>query len=115
MCTIFVNKIAVMALTETDGLKLRSAIERSLSEFGRAELDFSGISLFATMFFNASIGHLVMNLSPKKCSELIQVTNISELGRETYLHSFDNAKAIFSQVGNLKKISDITKSNIENS
>lgn len=104
-----------MALTESDGLKLRNAIEHILKNGSAVTLDFSGISLFATMFFNASIGHLVMTISPEKCDELIHITNISELGRDTYVHSFENAKAVFHQYGDLKKIAEVTASNLDNS
>jgi hypothetical protein len=115
MQTINARDITVMALTETDGLKLRAAIEETLKKDEAVTLDFSGISLFATMFFNASIGHLIMTLSPKKCDELIHVVNISDLGMETYIHSFENAKAIYEQYGNLRKIVEVTTSNIDNS
>lgn len=115
MRTIFVNQMTNMALTESDGLKLRRVIENSLADSDCVELDFSGISLFATMFFNASIGHLVMSLSPEKCADIIRISNISDLGNETYRHSFENAKAIFAQYGSLKKIGEITKTNLDNS
>ncbi|ADU27816.1 STAS-like domain-containing protein [Ethanoligenens harbinense] len=112
MQKVMVRDIATMALTESDGRKLRKAIEASLKDGETVELDFSGISLFATMFFNASIGNFVMKLSPDECAEKIRLTNISDLGMDTYLHSFENASAIYAQQETLIKISDITQSNI---
>lgn len=112
MRTILVSKIATMALTESDGLKLRKAIEASLEDDDAIELDFSGISLFATMFFNASIGNLIMRFSPERCAEIIRLTHISDLGMDTYQHSFENARFIFAQRETLHKISDITKWNL---
>lgn len=112
MQTILVSKIATMALTESDGLKLRRAIEASLKNDKEIELDFSGISLFATMFFNASIGNLIMRFSPKKCAEIIRLTHISDLGMDTYQHSFENASFIFAQRETLHKISNITECNL---
>jgi hypothetical protein len=114
MKTIFVKEYTTMALTEKDGLKLRSAIEQLLAGEPVIVLDFSGISLFATMFFNASIGHLVLKLTPQRCEERIKIDNISELGRETYRHTFENAKEIFAQSGNIQKIADVTSNNLEN-
>jgi hypothetical protein len=114
MKTILVRDYADMALTERDGMKLRAAIERLLQNEPAVLLDFSGISLFATMFFNASIGHLVMQLSPTVCAGRILITNISDLGRETYQHTFENARDIFSQHSSLEKIADVTQTNLDN-
>jgi hypothetical protein len=112
--TIIVREYASMALTEKDGLKLRIAIEQLLTGEKTITLDFSDISLFATMFFNASIGHLVLQLTPEKCQERIKIANISELGRETYQHTLENAKEIFSQNAYIQKIADVTENNLEN-
>ncbi len=101
-----------MALTESDGLKLRKAMEALLEDDNVIELDFTGVSLFATMFFNASIGNLIMRFSPEKCAEAIRLTHISDLGMDTYWHSFENASFIFARRETLCKISDITKSNL---
>lgn len=115
MRTILVSKIAAMALTESDGLKLRKAMEASLENDKEIELDFSGISLFATMFFNASIGNLIMRFSPEKCAEIIRLTHISDLGMDTYQHSFENARFIFVQRDSLHRINTITECNLSDS
>lgn len=114
MKTVIVREYASMALTEKDGLKLRAAIENLLKTERIISLDFSGISLFATMFFNASIGHLVMQLTPEECEDRVRISNISELGLETYRHTLGNARDIFVQHSSLQKIADVTQCNLEN-
>lgn len=115
MRTIIVKELTKMAMTETAGMKLRDKIEEVLKNDSKVVLDFSGISLFATMFFNASIGHFVLNLSPEKCEEIFVIENISELGKDTYYHSFENAKMIYNNKSKENLIGDITQDNIEQS
>lgn len=115
MNKIMVNQLTKMAMTESEGLKLRKEIEKFIEKEDKIVIDFSGISLFATMFFNASIGHFVMNLSPEKCDNIFELINLSELGAETYSHSFENAKTMYYDKHQESVIGDITQNNIEHS
>ena len=111
-----VNKFTNMAMTESAGLKVRKEIENLISTEKKIIIDFSGISLFATMFFNASIGHFVLLLSPEKCNNLFELINLTELGMETYTHSFENAEAIYNDKNQQSSvIGEITQNNIEQS
>lgn len=112
MSIIYVNEFTKRALTENEGLKLREQISKYWDD-DTVIIDFSGISMFATMFFNASIGHYVLNFSPEICEKKIELRSISELGKETYKHSFENAKAIFLNKERNDTIGNITKENIE--
>ena len=113
MATIMVNTLTKMAMTDSDGLKLRKEIEDLKKTEKNIILDFSQISLFATMFFNASIGHFIMEMSPEKCEDLFELRNISELGKETYNHSFENAKILYQNKKQENFIGEITQQNIE--
>jgi len=115
MNEIMVNKLTSMAMTDTAGLKLREEIEKLIKTEEKIIIDFTGITLFATMFFNASIGHFVMTLSPEKCNDLFKFVNLTELGMETYKHSFENAEAIFHDRKQQSVIGEITQNNIEHS
>lgn len=116
MNTIKVKEIISNALSESDGLLIRKKI-KELLEISKEKiiLDFSEINLFATPFFNSFIGYFVIQYSPEKVSELIELTNISELGKETYQHSFNNAKNFYQKKTNTDNIGKIVQNNIKNS
>lgn len=113
MKKILIRELTTMAMTEDAGLKLRKVIEDNIDSNDKIILDFESINLFATMFFNASIGYLVLRLTPEKCNELFEIVNISDLGKETYSHSFENAKLIYQNKLKTDNIAEITQDNIE--
>lgn len=90
--TIVVKNISTYAMFDTDGVKLRKQILAAWAQGTTlVTLDFQGIELFATMFFNASIGWLILYKNPDYVSKHLQCINLSSLGKETYQHSYDNA------------------------
>ena len=93
----------------------RKIIILELSEGDKIILDFEGISLFATPFFNASIGYFILNLGPEKFNEVFKLHQISELGLNTYQHSYENAVEMYDKRTNINTVGEITKGNIENS
>ena len=109
MNTIKIKEYTPMAISETQGLIIRKLMEPFVERGEQVSLDFEDISLFATMFFNASVGYFVINKSPEVCESLIGINNISDLGNETYKHSFNNAKEIF----NNRRIPTITDESIK--
>lgn len=105
---IRIKDISDNALFEDDGVKLRKEIidfcDKNSHE--KIQLDFSDISLFATMFFNAWIGYFVKN-NKTDILNRIETTNISKLGEKTLQHSRDNAEYIISLSNkDIKKIID---------
>lgn len=92
--TIKVNEVCNYAIFEQDGIKLREAILSQLDKKEQIVLDFENIQFFATMFFNASIGWLVLRYGPEWINEKISKINLSDLGETTWKHSFDNAVQI---------------------
>lgn len=114
MAQIKIVDICPIAMTEEQGLLVRDAMEPAVATNEAVVLDFTGISLFATMFFNASIGYYIVEKGVDYCTKNINLINISELGEETYKHSFLNAKEIVESSGRLPADnSTIVKKNIE--
>ena len=95
--TVTIKELTPNALSEAAGTKLREKIlEKAAEEKSeRIVLDFSGITLYATMFFNASIGYLVLNR--KDVISRLDLVGLSSLGDKTYKHSLANAKEILEQ------------------
>lgn len=91
MKKIIVKDIAENALSESAGTKLRNKILEIFEENKNEAivLDFSGVLLFATMFFNSSIGYLISKNS--EAVKNITIENISQLGMDTLKHSKENA------------------------
>lgn len=111
---IKISNITKMAMSEQDGKNLRTEMQQYLDNGDDVILDFSNISLFATPFFNASIGFFVLRLSPDTLQSKVKLINLSELGEETYKHSLDNATEYFINHVDTEQIGIITKNTIEN-
>lgn len=105
---IKIKEISENALFESDGIKLRNMIMDfcNSNHDEKIQLDFSGITLFATMFFNAWVGYFVKN-NREDILNKIEAINISKLGEKTLQHSRDNAEYIISLSDkDIKKIVD---------
>jgi len=59
-------------------------------------IDFEGIRIFTTLFFNTALAKYVMEIGPDKYEGLFELKNLSEVGEVTYQHSLDNAKNYYS-------------------
>ncbi len=109
---IKVKDISPMALSEDSGLSLREKISNALnSNSDKIQIDFDNISIFTTMFFNASIGYFILNCG-SEIMKKIELINLSSLGRETFEHSKENAEIIHRKK-NAEAIDNITTRNIE--
>lgn len=96
MKTICVHDLSPFAAFDEDGKTLRHKIlsvwEADPTE--KIELDFSGITMFSTMFFNASVGYLALRKGVDYIHEHLSCKNLSPLGETTYTHSIENAMAV---------------------
>jgi hypothetical protein len=55
-------------------------------------LDFDGISVFASPFFNFAIGQLLKDFSPDKLNELLSIINLIPDGTSVLKRVIQNAK-----------------------
>lgn len=111
--TIKISAITPMAMTEDAGLQLRKEMNEVMQREQNVILDFEGIKLFATPFFNSSIGYFVMQLSPEKFKEQVQLINLTDLGLETYSHSYQNAVSVYENNTDLDMVGKITVETID--
>ncbi|EHD0100673.1 STAS-like domain-containing protein [Vibrio vulnificus] len=68
------------AISMQSGTKLHDAIAHELLSGGKVEIDFTGVSLFASPFFNASVGVLLKDLSIEELMDRMKIINCSEVG-----------------------------------
>ena len=60
------------------------------------ELDFSGVELFASPFFNSSIGLLLRDLTIDTLQKKIKITHLSSVGLQLLNHVIENAIKFYS-------------------
>lgn len=115
---LIVSDLIKNGLSENNGLLIREKIEKILEEIKEGDsivLNFKDITLFATPFFNSSIGYFLLKLGPEKFNKIFKLEEISELGKSTYQHSYENAVEIYTKKIDTDVIGKITESNIQNS
>ena len=90
------NLVGDTALTLEDGLKLYAVIKPPLLNGQRVDIDFSGITLFASLFFNAAIGQLLKDFSSESLNTLLIIENLNASGLDTMRRSIENAKKFYA-------------------
>lgn len=79
------------AVSSKDGETLYKKITENLGE-ELIELDFDGVEIFSTPFFNLGIGRLLEHLSADELNKKIEFKHLSHLGFQTLRRVIDNAK-----------------------
>ena len=60
------------------------------------ELDFDGVSVFASLFFNAAIGQLLKDIGPETLNRLLHLDNLNPLGQDLLRRVIDNSKRYYA-------------------
>ena len=89
-----------------DALKLSNVIEPIFDTSQKIVVDFTGITIFTTLFFNNAFTKYILQLGPDDYEKRFELINLSELGETTYQHSFENAVNYFNMSSDAKKIHD---------
>lgn len=97
------NIVGDTALTLEDGQQLYSAIKTMLIQKQRVTIDFSGITLFASLFFNSAIGQLLKDFSAESLNTLLTIENLNASGLDTMRRSIANAKTYYAS-GDFRKV-----------
>ncbi len=79
------------AISMQSGSNLYEKISPTLLSGQNVELDFDGVELFASPFFNASIGLLLKDIQVTDLQQRLQVIHISDVGRQLLNHVISNA------------------------
>lgn len=93
MKTITISDFSKEAATETKGKILKKLLEEELNKDTDTIVNFENIKRFASPFFNNSFAALALKYGFDKI-ELIQLINLSEVGRLAYETYIDNAKLL---------------------
>lgn len=92
---ILVKDLTPRCLTEDAGKLVFNTVLPSLKNGERIELDFEGLTMFASLFFNNSLAPLFRDFDPAFIGSHLEVTNLNEVGRKTFGRSMENAAEFF--------------------
>ena len=84
------------AITLDDGQGVHERIQPALGRGETVELDFEGVSVFASPFFNAAIGQLLKDHQPQQLEELLRVENLNSVGRDLMQRVIENSQRYYS-------------------
>jgi STAS-like domain of unknown function (DUF4325) len=83
--------------TDADsGQQVYDLVHTALLAGHSVELDFSGVTVFASAFFNFAIGQLLKDLSPDRLNELLKIASLSANGHSILKRVIENAKHYYS-------------------
>lgn len=110
---IQVNQYIKTAFSAQDAESLLKKIQPALDAGENIVLDFSGIKLFTTLFFNNALARYVLEFGPEVYAHRFEVKNLSEVGQSTYQHSMENANEYYRISGEEKKQQQAILANFE--
>jgi hypothetical protein len=85
------------AVTLEDGQNVYDCIHPELAAGRAVELDFAGVSVFASPFFNAALGQLLKDLNADDLNRLLKLTNLLPPGRDAAHRAIDTAARFFAE------------------
>lgn len=111
METIKITDFSKEAASKTKGDALKELMEPLLQENKDFTVDFSGITRFASPFFNNSFAKLALIYGFKQINA-INIINMSETGHLTYQTSIDNALLLSEKPEYSERINIIINTNL---
>ncbi len=84
------------AISFDDGQQLFDLIHPLLQSGQTVELDFAGVTVFASAFFNVAIGQLLQDISSETLNEKLIIEHLSPHGDTVLQQVIDNAKLYYS-------------------
>jgi hypothetical protein len=104
MKTIIVfDVIGKNAISMQNGDKIYNLLHTDLINEQKITLDFEQINLFASPFFNASIGLLLKDISIEQLQQNLTFDNLNEVGNDLLNHVISNAIAYYGNSDNVTK------------
>ncbi|AZE47722.1 hypothetical protein C4K04_2038 [Pseudomonas chlororaphis] len=99
------------AISMQNGEKLYNALHSKLMDGQKIEINFEKVNLFASPFFNASIGLLLKDIEVGNLQKQLSVTDLSDVGRDLLNHVISNAITFYKNSENVSKAIDQTEAN----
>lgn len=107
--TIQVRKlIGVECLTAQDGKQLFELLSKRIKHAKPVIVDFEGVEICTTPFFNASFGRLVEHLRPEEVHEQVRCVHIKNDAKELLQRVLENADQYFRDCDHRRAIGEST-------
>ncbi len=84
------------AVAQGDGQKVYELVRERLKSGHELQLDFQGIKVFASPFFNAAIGQLLKDFGADDLNRRLKFDHLSSVGHEVLKRVIENSKRYFS-------------------
>ena len=97
--------IGSRCILKDDGQKIFSIISPLLTDDEQVTLDFTEVTLFASPFFNFSIGQLISIITEERLKSNLHIENLDPIGRNVMGKVIENATK-FHNNKNYKEIVD---------
>ncbi|WP_181359659.1 STAS-like domain-containing protein [Vibrio splendidus] len=91
---VIVGKTAV---SREGGLKLKAALDASLGDNAPIQIDFTGVEIYASPFFNTAIAPFLGQMSIDSLKEKVSFTNLSPVGKRLLNQVIHNAIQFYSK------------------
>ncbi|ESK57211.1 STAS-like domain-containing protein [Acinetobacter tjernbergiae] len=88
------------AISMQKGDKIYQILIENIMEKQKTILDFKDVSLFASPFFNAAIGHLLKDITIDELLIYMEPTNLNDTGKELLNLVISNALSFYSEKEN---------------
>lgn len=96
--------VGTNAISMQSGENLYNKIFEPLTSGDNVELDFEGVELFASPFFNTSIGLMLKDIEITKLQEKLEFTNLNPVGTQLLNLVISNAIKYYDKESDLAEI-----------
>ncbi|GKU81186.1 STAS-like domain-containing protein [Niallia sp. NCCP-28] len=86
------------ALSMSKGNDLYEVIIQHIKKGQEITLDFENVEMYASLFFNTSIGRLLKDFKPNELSNKVKFVNLTPVGKDLLRRSIRNSAEYFSNV-----------------
>jgi hypothetical protein len=103
--------IGELGMTLADGGQVYDVIHPELLAGRPVELDFSGVKVFATPFFNSAIGRLIADIDPARLKILLKEENLTAVGESVLRRVLKNSEEYYRNPEARKALDSILEGN----
>lgn len=102
-----VDQVGPNCLTIADGQSIYEAVRAQLLEGGSVELDFDGVEVIASPFFNAAVGQLLSEIPERELRGRLSFAFLSDVGVHVLERVIANAAQYYSKPDMQRAIDEI--------
>ncbi len=107
------DTIGKNCITFEDGDSLYQVVHPELLASRDVELDFGGVEVLASPFFNAAIGRLLKDISAETLNRSLKVHSLSPAGMKVLKRVIENSKEYYSDPDKRQKLNEILSESSE--